>query len=72
MQLNRITVMCFLKKNQNGKPMSEGKSDLKWPAISFVVIVLAKVTLASFYSEAEAERNPLVGIPLVITFLFPT
>ena len=52
--------------------MSEGKSDLKWLGISFVIIVLAKVTLASFYSEAEAKRNPLVGIPLGITFLFPT
>ena len=52
--------------------MSEGKSDLKWLGISFVIIVLAKVTLASFYSEAEAKRNPVVGIPLGITFLFPT
>ena len=52
--------------------MSEEKSDLKWLSITFVIIILVKVTLANFYSEAEVERNPLVGIPLGMTFLFST
>ena len=52
--------------------MSEEKSDLKWLVISFVIIVLVKATLASFYSEAEAKRNPMVGIPYGMIFLLPT
>ena len=49
--------------------MSEEKSDLKALVISFVIIVLVKVMLAGFYSEAEAKRNPMVGIPYGMIFL---
>ena len=49
--------------------MSEEKSDLKGLIISFALIVLVKVTLAGFYSEAEAKRNPMVGIANGMTFL---
>ena len=52
--------------------MSEEKNDLKGLVISFVIIVLVKATLASFYFEAEAKRNPMVGIPYGMTFLLPT
>ena len=52
--------------------MREEKSDLKGLVISFVIIVLVKATLASFYSEAKTKRNPLVGIPYGMTFLLPT
>ena len=52
--------------------MSEEKNDLKGFVISFVIIVLVKATLASFYFEAEAKRNPMVGIPYGMTFLLPT
>ncbi len=50
--------------------MSEGKSDLKALVISFVIILLVKVILAGIYSEAEAKRYPMVGIPYGMTFLF--
>ena len=52
--------------------MSEEKSDLKGLVISFVIIVPVKATIASFYSEAQAKRNPMVGIPYGMTFLLPT
>ncbi len=52
--------------------MSEEKSDVKGLVISFVIIILVKATLAGFYSEAEAKRNPVVGIPYGMTFLLPT
>ena len=52
--------------------MSDEKNDLKGLVISFVIIVLVKATLASFYFEAEAKRNPMVGIPYGMTFLLPT
>ena len=52
--------------------MGEEKIDLKGLVISFVIIVLVKVSLASFYSEAEVKRNTMVGIPYGVTFLFPT
>ena len=52
--------------------MSEGKSDFKGLVMSFVIIVLVKATLAGFYSDAEAKRNPMVGIPYGMTFLLPT
>ena len=52
--------------------MSEEKSDLKGIVISFVIIVLVKFSLAGFYSEPEVKRNPMVGIPYGMTFLFPT
>ena len=52
--------------------MSEEKRDLKWLCISFAIIVMVKVMLAGFYSEMEAKRNPMVGIPYLMKFLFPT
>ena len=52
--------------------MSEEKSDLKGLVMSFVIIVLVKATLAAFYSDAEAKRNPMVGIPYGMTFLLLT
>ena len=52
--------------------MGEEKNDLKGLVISFVIIVLVKVSLAGFYSEAEVKRNIMVGIPYGVTFLFPT
>ena len=52
--------------------MSEGKSDLKGLVISFVIILLVKATLAGFFSKAEAQRNPMVGIPYAMRFLLTT
>ena len=52
--------------------MSEEKSDLKGLVISFVIILLVKATLAGFYSKEEAKRNPMVGIPYGMIFLFKT
>ena len=52
--------------------MGEEKNDLKGLVISFVIIVLVKVSLAGFSSEAELQRNTMVGIPYGVTFLFPT
>lgn len=62
----------FSRNNDYEKFVSDKKSDFKGLVISFVIILLVKIKLDSFCSEAEAKHNSIVELPYVMTFLFPT